>query len=58
MVNALSNNNKIFLPSNDPLVLANSNNWPKVSKEGLNTKTPELKQSGHPGSGAADNSSR
>lgn len=26
--------------------------------EGLNTKTPELKQSGHPASGAADNSSR
>ena len=29
-----------------------------VSIEGVNTNTPELKQSGHPGSGAAENSSR
>jgi hypothetical protein len=28
-----------------------------VSFDGLKTKTPELKQSGHPASGAADNSS-
>lgn len=28
-----------------------------VSSEGLKTKTPELKQSGQPASGAADNSS-
>jgi hypothetical protein len=30
----------------------------KVSMEGLKTKTPELKQSGQPASGAAENSSR
>ena len=29
-----------------------------VSKDGLNTKTPELKQSGQPTSDAAENSSR
>ena len=29
-----------------------------VSCDGTNTNTPELKQSGHPGSGAAENSSR
>ena len=29
----------------------------KVSFEGLRTNTPELKQSGHPTSGAAENSS-
>ena len=29
-----------------------------VSTEGTKTNTPELKQSGHPGSGDAENSSR
>ena len=46
-----------LLPSKLPCVTAHCNKPLYVSSEGLKTKTPELKQSGHPTSGAADNSS-
>ena len=47
-----------ILPSKLPVVAANSINFPYVLALGVKTKTPLLKQSGHPTSGAAENSSR
>lgn len=44
-------------PSKLPVSLQNSSSFSCVSLDGLKTKTPELKQSGQPGSGAADSSS-
>jgi len=49
---------KQHLPSKLPAVSAKAMSFPYVSALGLNTKTPELKQSGQPTSGAAENSSR
>ena len=46
-----------LIPSKLPLVIAKLSKDSYVSSDGLNTKTPELKQSGQPASGAADNSS-
>lgn len=46
------------LPSKLPFSLQNSSSFSCVSLDGLKTNTPELKQSGQPGSGAADSSSR
>jgi len=51
-------NNSWDVPSNDPPVTAKFSSLVNVSTEGLNTNTPELKQSGQPTSGAAENSSR
>ncbi len=48
----------IYLPSKLPNCKAKSIRDLNVSKEGLYTKTPELKQSGQPTSGAAESSSR
>ena len=45
-------------PSKDPSVSAIRTSPWKVSFDGLKTNTPELKQSGQPMSGVADNSSR
>lgn len=45
------------IPSKLPWDMANLRSESYVSSEGRNTKTPELKQSGHPASGAADSSS-
>lgn len=45
-------------PSNDPWLAAKVVIEANVCWDGVNTKTPELKQSGQPTSGAADNSSR
>lgn len=45
-------------PSKLPFCTANCVSLSNVSKFGRNTYTPLLKQSGHPTSGAADNSSR
>lgn len=45
-------------PSKDPSVSAILTSPLKVSADGLKTKTPELKQSGQPMSGVADNSLR
>lgn len=45
-------------PSKLPFWTANCVNLAKVSRFGRKTKTPELKQSGQPTSGAAENSSR
>ena len=45
------------LPSKLPWAIAKSRRALKVVSEGTKTKTPVLKQSGQPGSGAADSSS-
>lgn len=45
-------------PSKEPFAAAKEVNEAKVCWEGLKTKTPELKQSGQPTSGAAESSSR
>ena len=45
-------------PSKLPCETAKSSSARYVSREGTKTKTPELKQSGQPASGAADSSSR
>ena len=44
-------------PSKLPFSLQNWSSFSCVSLDGLKTNTPELKQSGQPGSGAADSSS-
>lgn len=44
-------------PSKLPFSLQNVSSFSCVSLDGLKTNTPELKQSGQPGSGAADSSS-
>lgn len=46
-----------FSPSKLPFSEQNVSSFLCVSLDGLNTNTPELKQSGQPGSGAADSSS-
>lgn len=48
---------KGVLPSKLPCSEQYSSSLVYVSRDGWNTNTPELKQSGHPGSGAADSSS-
>lgn len=45
-------------PSKLPFSPQNASSFSCVSLDGLKTNTPELKQSGQPGSGAADSSSR
>lgn len=53
-----SKTRNVNIPSKLPRSAANVIKLLKVSADGLKTKTPELKQSGQPTSGAADSSSR